>query len=81
MLDRIKEIIVEQLGIDIDVNQITPDTDLVDDLGLDSLDMVELIMEFEDEFEIEIMDMEAEEIKTVQDVINCIKKKRGGLNE
>lgn len=70
MLDKVKEIIVEQLGVDAD--QIKPESSFVDDLGADSLDTVELIMSFEEEFGVEIPDTEAEKIKTVQDVINYI---------
>lgn len=70
MLDKIKEIVVEQLGVDAD--QVTLDANFVEDLGADSLDTVELIMAFEEEFDIEIPDTEAEKIKTVQDVINYI---------
>ena len=70
MLDKVKEIIVEQLGVDDD--QVKPESNFVDDLGADSLDTVELIMSFEEEFGVEIPDTEAEKIKTVQDVINYI---------
>ncbi len=70
MLDKIKEIVVEQLGVDAD--QVTLDANFVEDLGADSLDTVELIMAFEEEFDIEIPDTEAEKIKTVQDVVNYI---------
>ena len=71
MLDKIKEIVVEQLGVEMD--QVTPEANFVDDLGADSLDTVELIMAFEEEFDIEIPDTDAEKIKTVQDVIDYIK--------
>ncbi|WP_300356232.1 acyl carrier protein [Fusobacterium sp.] len=74
MLDRIKEIVVEQLGVDAD--QVTPDANFVDDLGADSLDTVELIMAFEEEFEIEIPDTDAEKIKTVQDVMDYIEENK-----
>ena len=70
MLDKVKEIIVEQLGVDAD--QIKLESNFVDDLGADSLDTVELIMSFEEEFGVEIPDTEAEKIKTVKDVINYI---------
>ena len=70
MLDKVKEIIVEQVGVDAD--QVKPESKFVDDLGADSLDTVELIMSFEEEFGVEIPDTEAEKIKTVQDVINYI---------
>lgn len=74
MLDRIKEIVVEQLGVD--AEQVTPDANFVDDLGADSLDTVELIMAFEEEFEIEIPDTDAEKIKTVQDVMDYIEENK-----
>jgi acyl carrier protein len=68
--DRIKEIIVEQLGVDAD--QITSDASFIDDLGADSLDTVELVMAFEEEFDIEIPDEDAEKIRTVRDVVNYL---------
>ena len=73
MLDKIKGIVVEQLGVDAD--QVTEDASFVDDLGADSLDTVELIMAFEEEFDVEIPDTDAEKIKTVQDVIDYINNK------
>ena len=74
MLDKVREIIVEQLGVEPD--QVKPESNFVDDLGADSLDTVELIMSFEEEFGVEIPDTEAEKIKTVQDVINYIEAKK-----
>ncbi|OQY42017.1 MAG: acyl carrier protein [Fusobacteriia bacterium 4572_74] len=71
MLDKIKEVIVDQLGVDAD--QVTLEANFIDDLGADSLDTVELIMAFEEEFDIEIPDADAENIKTVQDVVNFVK--------
>lgn len=70
VFDKIKEIIADQLGIDED--DITPDASLIDDLGADSLDIVELIMYFEDEFDMEISDEDIEEMETIQDIINYI---------
>ena len=70
MLDKIRDIVVEQLGVDAD--QVTLEANFVEDLGADSLDTVELIMAFEEEFDVEIPDTEAEKIKTVQDVVNYI---------
>lgn len=65
--ERVKNIIVEQLGVDPD--QITPETSFVEDLGADSLDTVELVMAFEEEFDIEIPDEEAEKMTSVGDAI------------
>ena len=73
MLDKIKSIVVDQLGVDED--QVTEDASFVDDLGADSLDTVELIMAFEEEFDIEIPDEDAQKIKTVTDVIEYIESK------
>lgn len=74
--ERIKEIIADQLGVE--AEKITPEAKFVDDLGADSLDVVELIMAFEEEFGIEIPDEDAEKIQTVGDVINYLKEKVGG---
>ena len=74
MLNKIKEIVVDQLGVDGD--QVTLAANFVDDLGADSLDIVELIMAFEEEFGVEIPDTEAEKIKTVQDVVNYIESQK-----
>ncbi|AYO30432.1 MAG: acyl carrier protein [Thermoanaerobacteraceae bacterium] len=71
VLDKIKRIIAEQLGIDED--EVVPEASFIDDLGADSLDIVELIMAFEEEFDLEIPDEDAEKIKTVQNVIDYIK--------
>lgn len=68
--DRVKKIVVEQLGVEADEVQMT--STFVDDLGADSLDIVELIMAFEEEFNIEIPDEKAEKIKTVEDVVKYI---------
>jgi len=68
--ERIKEIIMEQLGVE--EEQITPDASFIDDLGADSLDTVELVMAFEEEFDVEIPDEDAEKIRTVQDVIEYL---------
>ena len=73
MLDKIKSIVVDQLGVD--EGQVTEDASFVDDLGADSLDTVELIMAFEEEFDIEIPDEDAQKIKTVKDVIEYIESK------
>ena len=68
--ERIKEIIVEQLRVEKD--QITLDASFIDDLGADSLDTVELVMAFEEEFDIEIPDEDAEKIRTVRDVTDYL---------
>ena len=73
MLDKIREIVVEQLGVE--PEQVVPEANFVEDLGADSLDTVELIMAFEEEFDVEIPDTAAEKIKTVQDVIDYIRNK------
>jgi acyl carrier protein len=70
--ERVKSIIVEQLGVDAD--EVTPTASFTDDLGADSLDIVELVMAFEEEFGIEIPDEDAESIATVQDAINYIQQ-------
>ena len=70
--DKVKSIIVEQLGVDDE--EVTPDASFVDDLGADSLDTVELVMAFEEEFNIEIPDEDAEKIKKVGDAIGYIKE-------
>ena len=68
--DRVKEIIVEQLGVNAD--QVTTDAKFIEDLGADSLDTVELVMAFEEEFGIEVPDEEAEKLMTVGNVVQYI---------
>ena len=68
--ERVKQIIVEQLGVD--EAEVTPTASFVDDLGADSLDTVELVMAFEEAFDIEIPDEDAEKIRTVQDAVTYI---------
>ena len=68
--DKVRDIVVDQLGVEAD--EVNIDSTFIDDLGADSLDIVELIMAFEEEFGIEIPDEAAEKIKTVQDVVSCI---------
>lgn len=70
--ERVKEIIVEQLGVN--PEKVTPEAKILDDLGADSLDTVELVMAFEDEFGAEIPDEEAEKLQTVGDVIKYIEE-------
>lgn len=68
---KVTEIIVQQLGVDAD--KVKPEASFVDDLGADSLDVVELVMAFEEEFEVEIPDEAAEKIATVKDAIEFLK--------
>ena len=70
--DKVKQIIVDQLSVE--ESEVTPNASFVDDLGADSLDRVELIMAFEEAFDIEIPDEDAEKIATVQDAIAYIEK-------
>ena len=71
--DRVKKIIAEQLGVD--EEEVVPEASFVDDLGADSLDTVELVMAFEEEFDIEIPDEDAEKILTVAKAMDYIKEK------
>ncbi len=72
VFDKIKEIIVEQLGID--EEEIQMDSSFVDDLGADSLDIVELIMAMEEEFSLEIPDEDAEKLVSVSDAVKYVKE-------
>jgi acyl carrier protein len=71
--DRVKKIVVEHLGVD--ESKVTEEASFVDDLGADSLDTVELVMAFEEEFGVEIPDDAAEKIGTVKDAISYIKER------
>ena len=71
--EKVKQIIVEQLGVD--ESEVTPTASFIDDLGADSLDTVELVMAFEEEFDIEIPDEDAEKILTVGKAMEYIKEK------
>jgi acyl carrier protein len=71
--NRVKEIIVEQLGVE--ESEVTATASFVDDLGADSLDQVELVMAFEEAFDIEIPDEDAEKIRSVNDAVDYIQKK------
>jgi len=73
IMEKVKKIIVDQLGVEED--KINEDSSFIDDLGADSLDIVELIMAFEEEFDIEISDEDAEKIKVVGDVISYLEDK------
>ncbi len=73
--EKVKGIIVEQLGVDAD--EVAGDASFTDDLGADSLDIVELVMAFEEEFGIEIPDEAAEKIGTVQDAVQYIEANQG----
>jgi acyl carrier protein len=70
---KIKQIIAEKLGVSED--KITPQASFIDDLGADSLDQVELIMAFEDEFDVEIPDEDAEKLKSVKDALEYLNAK------
>lgn len=72
--EKVKEIVVEQLGVD--AAEVNIDSTFIDDLGADSLDIVELIMAFEEEFSVEIPDEVAEKIKTVRDAVELIDKEK-----
>lgn len=71
--DRVKKVVVEQLNVD--AEEVTPEASFVEDLRADSLDMVELSMAFEEEFQVDIPDEDAEKIKTVQDAVSYIDEK------
>lgn len=70
--DKVKGIIAEQLGVD--AEEVTPDASFTDDLGADSLDIVELVMAFEEEFGIEIPDEDSEKIAKVKDAVSYIEE-------
>jgi acyl carrier protein len=72
-LDRVKRIIVDRLGVD--ASEVTLEASIKDDLGADSLDVMDMILELEDEFSMEISDEEAEKINTVQDIVTYIESR------
>jgi acyl carrier protein len=72
--DKIRRIVVEHLGVD--ESKVTPEASFIDDLGADSLDTVELVMAFEEEFNVEIPEDAAEKIATVKDAIDYIEKQK-----
>jgi acyl carrier protein len=71
--EKVKDIIVEQLGVN--PEQVTPQASFIEDLGADSLDIVEMVMAFEEEFGVEVPDEDAEKLQTVGDVIKYIEEK------
>lgn len=71
--ERVKNLVVTQLGVD--AAKVTADASFIDDLGADSLDTVELVMAFEEEFDLEIPDEDAQKMKTVADVLGYLKGK------
>ena len=73
--DRVAKIVVEHLGVEAD--KVTQDASFIDDLGADSLDIVELVMAFEEEFGVEIPDEDAEKIAKVEDAISYIESSKG----
>ena len=72
---KVKEIIVKQLGVNAD--QVTREAKMIEDLGADSLDAVELVMAIEEEFEIEVPDEEAEKLASIGDIIDHVEKAKG----
>ena len=72
--EKVKKIIAEKLSVDLE--EVVPEASFVDDLGADSLDLVELIMSMEEEFDTDISDEDAEKITTVQDAINYIQAQK-----
>ena len=74
IFEKVRDIIVEQLGVDKET--VTTESSFIDDLGADSLDIVELIMALEEEFDTEIPDEDAEKISTVNDVVEYIKENK-----
>lgn len=74
--ERVKKIVIEHLGVD--AEKVTEQASFIDDLGADSLDTVELVMAFEEAFELEIPDEDAEKLQTVGDAIRYLKEHQGG---
>ena len=73
--ERVKDLVIKQLGVD--AGKVNNDSSFIDDLGADSLDTVELVMAFEEEFDMEISDEDAQKMKTVQNVIDYLRNKVG----
>ncbi len=80
IFEQVKKIVIEQLSID-DPIKVTPEANFTNDLGADSLDVVELVMALEEEFNIEIPDEAAEKILTVQEVVDYINKEKSAATE
>ena len=76
--EKVKSIIVEQLGVEAD--EVTPEASFTEDLGADSLDIVELVMALEEEFGLDIPDEEADKLKTVGDAMNYLKSHAGAAS-
>lgn len=74
--EKVKEIIVNELGVE--AEKVTEDASFVEDLGADSLDIVELVMAFEESFDLEIPDEDAEKLQTVGDAMKYLKEHQGG---
>lgn len=74
VLDRVKRIVIDRLGVE--ESEVTPEASFKDDLGADSLDVVELVMELEDEFDMEISDEDAEKISSVGEVVAYIESNK-----
>jgi len=72
--DKVRDIIVEQLSVN--AEQVTPEAKFIEDLGADSLDVVELVMAFEEQFSVEVPDEDAEKLQTVGDVVKYIEEKQ-----
>lgn len=79
MLEKITQILVEQLGVD--ESEVTPESNFIDDLGADSLDVFQIVIAIEEQFDIEISDQEAENIRTVGEAMKYIKSKMGQEDE
>ncbi len=77
--DKIKEIIVEQLGVA--AEEVVPEASFIDDLGADSLDIVELVMAIEEEFGLEIPDEDAERMQNIADVISYVEERTAGRDD
>ena len=72
LADKVRQIIIDQLDVSLD--EVVPEASFIDDLGADSLDLVELVMAMEEQFDVEIPDEDAENIRTVQDAMNYVQQ-------